>query len=253
LASHLKPVFVSVSAAMIILSDNDILLKLAAFDLLEAAFLMFENHEVYVLATAPYSIRAAKTVRDNSPEAIERAAAFIASCRKLPAAPHEEDNDALLDVEGIDSGEAILFSSMRDFDNAVLVTGDKRSLKALARSSSGTAVRKLLHGKVICLEEVVRALILVRGFEFVKSHIVPARNCDKVMLIVFGSGLHTQGNTALAALSAYITDLNRLLGKIGFFSLKCRDKIARRVLLQLFVEYSIGREQPRNEPVARLF
>lgn len=203
----------SVFAAMIILSDNDILLKMAAFDLLEAAFSLFESNEVYVLTSAPFSIRSPKTARSNAPEAIERAAAFADACPKLRATPHAQDNDAFVDVEGIDAGEAILFSAMRDFDDAVLVTGDKRCLKALARCENGAAMRELLRGKVVCLEEIVRCLIANRGFEFIKNCIVPQRDCDKVMLVAFSLGHDTQKASALNALKMYIEDLEKTVGE----------------------------------------
>ena len=65
---------------------------------------------------------------------------------------------------------------------------------------------------MVCLEEVVRALIIHLGFVRVRAAIVPVMQCDTMLRVVFGSGMQASETAVLQALASYVTELERDTG-----------------------------------------
>lgn len=126
---------------MILLSDNDIIGKLAACDLLDQALevLAATRQEVFVLGTARYVLGVGGTKRKRSRRfdeaTLERISAFLDSVQLLPDDPSLEELARLNNVPGIDPGEAILYASTASFQDFLLATDDRRSLRALVAES----------------------------------------------------------------------------------------------------------------------
>jgi hypothetical protein len=101
---------------MILLSDNDILLKLAICDLLDEtlADLGATHDEVFVLGTAQFKLGIARNPKKRKlkfgDDVFARLKTFFDQVQTLG----EPDPDVLRsfdDIVGIDAGEAVLFSS----------------------------------------------------------------------------------------------------------------------------------------------
>ncbi len=176
----------------LIFADNDILLKLAEYDLLQ--------HACTALSTTPSSIRfqpATKHVilhmRDKaikgkespySQRAFDRAIAFVESA----SYPTDRPNiDWAEGSEGIDFGEAQLASWAVEADDSLLLTGDKRFMKALAGSPAARHIFDGLRGRVVCLEEILRAIMRTDGVDCVRKAVKHAPKCDQAISFVFGS------------------------------------------------------------------
>ncbi|RUT03826.1 hypothetical protein DSM106972_047400 [Dulcicalothrix desertica PCC 7102] len=103
----------------------------------------------------------------------------------------------------------ILISATKQEESFYLTTGDKRCITALANSTepSLVAIRERLAGKLVCLEQLILKIINVEGFEVTLIKVLPAREYDKALKAIFGSGERCTQDNVLMALGAYIQDL----------------------------------------------
>jgi hypothetical protein len=97
----------------------------------------------------------------------------------------------LVSLWDIDTGEALLYASTYTLQEFWLLTGDKRSLTALAEAPTCQGIVARLSGKVICLEQIIVHILRSHPFETVLNKIVSARECDTVVKVAFGLGNHT--------------------------------------------------------------
>ena len=201
---------------MIVLSDNDIVLKLAAFDLLDAALSLLQvaPSDVFVLDTAKYVFRKNrdKFAGKYTLAGMDRAIAFVENARQVTEAPDITARTALANIEKLDPGELILYLTAVAAPGSLLLTGDKNSVRALATNPVARPTFEQLTQHVICLEEIIRALITTVNFQTVRASVVPVRECDKMLQSVFGSGMQASEAPVLETLASYIADLERDTG-----------------------------------------
>ena len=214
---------------MICFTDNDVLLKLAAWNLLEETLIVLETSraEVFVLPAAHHKIkkdRRGELAAKHGPEGIGRALDFIDSVQKVTQGSDAEEQAAMIAVKGIDEGEELLFSATRDVEAFFVATGDKNSLRALASAPTCASIYDRLCGRVICLEQIVAWLIPHVGFEEVRSRIVPFRECDQSMKSVFGSGSLAEQANVQRSLTSYIGTLR---SEVGFLLVDDNEWITR--------------------------
>ena len=201
---------------MIILSDNDIIYKLAACDLLDEALVVLgvTHTDVFMLPTAKYKFgvtrNPARAEARYGPDVVARIQDFLASVRELDAVGPSEELQLLSEIDGIDAGEAVLFASTAGLDNYLLATGDKNSLRAIAATATCQLIARRLIGHVVCLEQIVMKIIEHSGFEHVKDKIVPARSCDTALRAAFGSGYAATESNVHFTLEGYINELRSL-------------------------------------------
>lgn len=204
---------------MICLVDSDLIKKLAVCDLLDAAFeaISAPLGEIFVLPTARYvllkPVKKPEQAKARLGEPVfDRLIAFFANVQTLVAQPSAEEQRLFDDIIGIDSGEAILFSSSAQFGEFRLATGDKNSLRALASHPECRTVCERLDGKVVCFEQIILAIIKRLGFDTARAKIAPGANCDTALRAAFGSGLDATEDNVLAVLASYIADLRKQTG-----------------------------------------
>lgn len=204
---------------MILLSDNDILLKLAICDLLDEtiADLGATHGDVAVLGTARFKLGIAKqpdkTKARIGEAAFERLKSLFDRVQTI-GAPAPDELNLFDDIVGIDPGEAVLFAASAQYPDFRIATGDKISLRALKANPICEPVCSLLVGKVVCLEQVVLRLIDRCGFTPILNKIVPVRTCDTALRSIFGSGLSATEENVRAGLSAYVNDLRKDTGEL---------------------------------------
>lgn len=199
------------------LADNDIIHKLAACDLLNDAFSALDivRADIYVLPSAKYKLcvvgrRSRLGEQRYGREGFARIRDFLTSVREIDVAGSPEVRQLFDGVDGIDPGEAVLFSAATTFDSYLLMTGDKASLRALASTPICNGVAQRIRGHVVCLEQIVKHLIQSFGFPYVRDKIVIGRGCDAVLNIAFGSRYDATEPNVLAALDSYINELRSL-------------------------------------------
>jgi hypothetical protein len=202
---------------VICLTDNDIIHKLAACDLLDEvlASLNLARTDVYVLPTAKYKFRitprsAAQGEHRYGAEIFIRIRDFLASVREINVPGLSEEIQLLAGVDGVDPGEAVLFAATAQFDQYLLTTGDKNSLRALVSTPDCHLIAQRLCGHVICFEQIVKRVIQHCGFSYVQDKVIPARACDTALRVAFGSGFDATEADVLAILDSYITELRSL-------------------------------------------
>lgn len=181
---------------MIILSDTDVVRKLACCDLLLEflQFLKSPPNEVWVLPSLQFQLK--RWFKD-CPQALQSATQFMARVRKVPAA-----NAATLErFSTLDVGEQQLLALLCDQPRVKhLVTGDKRALDQVAGLSRRDDVLKdrLDETSVYCFEAVLLGLIQMRGFDLIQARIhrkwakLPGQTVDGMVLQAFPHGGNEQ-------------------------------------------------------------
>jgi hypothetical protein len=210
--------------------DNDIIKKLATFDLFDETIKLFEasSAEIRVLATAKYKFQGdlAKLEKGKLRQPEIRLVNYqrtIELAKTLPQINQAEvDSDLfqqLSTFEGIDAGEAVLttylaqFLQKGDAVEAFILTGDKRYLKALAQVAL-PGLQVLFANRFWCLEQLILRNIHEYGFDAVRDKIVPVKGCDNACKAVFGSGDRTTKENVFAAIAVYIKTLRAETGDL---------------------------------------
>lgn len=192
--------------------DNDVLEKLAAWDLLQDGVRAcgFELDAVRVLPSLKYRLGlAGKKRRAKYPDDVQiRIRGFVDAVQECADAP-TAGSDFLVDVPNLDAGEAILFAHATQIDGAVLLTGDKRSIVAVATSSQCSAIVPRLAGRVLCLEQVLLRTVNLLGFHDVKARILNSNSLDldTAVRAAFGSGVHALEQNACGSLERRVLAL----------------------------------------------
>ena len=210
--------------------DNDIIQKLATFELFDETIKLFEadSTEVRVLATAKYKFRGDLEKLEKGklrrPEAkLVNYKRTIEIAETLPQIGQAEVDSELFEqlstFEGIDAGEAVLTTYVAqvlqkdETGEAFILTGDKRYLKALAEVDL-PELQVLFANRFWCLEQLILRDIREYGFTAVRDKIVPVRDCDKVCKAVFGSGDRATENNVVEAIAVYIETLKTETGDL---------------------------------------
>ncbi|PMB10303.1 hypothetical protein CEN49_04410 [Fischerella thermalis CCMEE 5273] len=195
----------------LILIDNDALLKLARYGLLDESIALFGcvPTSVRVLATAKYSLFPAKNrlrfCKDE--ESAARLEAFLRSSIPLDAGAADPDLlDALNAVQNIDAGEALLLAVGATDENTLVITGDKRSLTALCTNDSVTQIANALVGRVVTME-VLFSYLVEYQFAHVQDCVRSNPDVDIALRIVFGVSNPTSFESVQEGLSSYIKNL----------------------------------------------
>jgi len=199
------------------LLDNDVILKLVAYDLFDEFLdcLGMSLGDIRILPQAnKYFQNSGRLRKRYSQEILDRAVNITRGCVCVSVELLDTEPKILSEVEGIDPGEALLIASTQSETVFYLISGDKRWPEAVAREPNLEPIRERLAGRVICLEQIILKLIQTQGFETIKAKILPARHYDKAMMSIFGSGDQSTCENVLEGLETYIQDLRRLTGDL---------------------------------------
>lgn len=202
---------------MILLADNDILLKLASCNLLDEALLVLNvtYRDIRVLKTLKYELRKNKKLSARyGTESIQRALDFIQQVSTIDSAINSDEQSLLSDVQGIDDGEIILFAATKDIPQFLIATGDKKALVALSASETCNFIVRRLSNRVICLEQLVLRIIFQFGFEAVLHKLSAAIECDNVLKVAFASGVDSTLDKSTDDLNHYIDLLRKQTGNL---------------------------------------
>jgi hypothetical protein len=197
-----------------ILLDNDALLKLASYDLIDEALqsLQLKPGDVAVLPTAKYALLPTRNrlLRCKDEQTASRLEAFLAACSVIP---QEQISPELLDkltgIQSLDAGEAVLFAYAASNPDAIVVTGDKRAVGALATADVADA----LSGRVMVLESLVAAMVL-DAFAPVQEKVRSKPQVDKSLANVFGRSAPASIDGVVEGLDSYIRYLIEQTGAL---------------------------------------
>jgi hypothetical protein len=203
---------------MTLFLDNDALLKLVNYDLLETALTMFSilPEDIHVLATAKYALLPAKDRLRycSNQESANRLEAFLSKATKLTVEGVDSEMlDALVAQPGIDPGEALMLAIAASNPESHVITGDKRALAALHAGKHLVHVHAALAGRVLSLELLF--LFLVEGdFARVQTCVRNQPGVDRALTNVFGVSAPASPESVRGALNSYVEHLRRLTGAL---------------------------------------
>lgn len=106
----------------------------------------------------------------------------------------------------IDSGEALLLSAIAELQSGCFLTGDKRALRALAK----TSVASNFAGKIIPIEYLVWGCLELKGRDWVLENICPFRGIDKAIGIALGSRCDATSAAITDGLASYVKEIDVL-------------------------------------------
>lgn len=179
---------------MIVLSDNDVILKLAQCGLLQYLpdILHKTIDSIFVSPTARYQLLPRNTdkglrkcgnqvIYDN----LER---FLGSVREIEEIQNEELFNLLGEIPHIDVGEQQLLASCVENPGSLFMTGDKRCLQAvMANQKIIATVHSRLMNSVVTFESALLLSINVLGFEQVFQQLRSNPNPDSMLKLAMGS------------------------------------------------------------------
>jgi hypothetical protein len=201
---------------LIVLADNDIILKLAQCDLLDdlPASLGQEWTDIFITPTAKYQLLAKKREKAlnkcGNEETLARLTAFLEKTQILP----EVQNTLLLtllgDIDGIDGGEKFLFAATVETENPMLITGDKRALRALLEHQHRLpTVFAALQNTVITFEAAILLVMRKFGFAIVKQKLLGSPKPDGMLRLVLKK--ETSEDDLIECLCSFSKDIAPLL------------------------------------------
>jgi hypothetical protein len=188
--------------------DNDIVIKLSAFDLFDEAIavLNLDWTQLQVISTAQYTFRGKSYIAQYSEPVCQKAIAITQKCQKVMV-ENSLEAELLNGFAGIDIGEAALIVATRSQTDFLLLSGDKNCITQLAAIPE--QIYKRLCGRVICLEQLILKLIEVKGFVFVCDRVLPMVSCDKSLQICFGYSSSASEENVIVGLNSYINDIRQ--------------------------------------------
>lgn len=166
---------------MALLLDNDVVEKLAQLDLLQEAkaLLAAEFGQLIILDTLKYKLcpRNESKRKKRNATVMNRIENFIKediieiSCE---IKDEELKNAIATNPAGLDAGEMQLLQALFESEKELLLTGDKRFLKALANIDALQEKLEQISGSFVCFEQVIYFLIRRLGFEQIKAKFLQA-------------------------------------------------------------------------------
>lgn len=179
---------------MIVLADNDIILKLAQCDLLECLpdIVQQQWNEIFVTPVAKFQLlpkNSDKKLRKcGNEETLERLTNFLETVQILPEVQNTELLAKLGNFEGIDGGEKFLFAAATEIPNSLLITGDKRALCALIEHQQQLpTVYEALQDNVLIFESAILLSMRHYGFAIIKQKLLGSPKPDGVLRLVLKS------------------------------------------------------------------
>jgi hypothetical protein len=211
---------------MLCLSDTDIILKLAEFNLLHEALdvLHCKKKDVRVLPRVRevVSTKIGKYTRDG----VSRAVKWVAD---IPIISDIDEQEQILlmavlmavriplgqRIVKIDSGEAILLAATKPLGQDFLIaTGDKSCIRALAACPTCQAIQQRVEGRIICLEQILIRLLDAHGYAFVQEKVGRCVG-DECVSRAFADGKIGHPESACRGwLDNYVAELRKDSGKL---------------------------------------
>ena len=197
--------------------DNDILVKGSCYGLLEELLVSTGGAgSIGVLGSARFVVRDVLS-RDERISDSEMARAywdaFLPQCDELEPSPEEVDmatefqEEATTQGVALDGGESLLCAIAIVRPVSALITGDKRAIEAIQGLLRVVSVLATLAGRVICLEQIVGALVARLGPAIVRAAICAEPRADLALSLVFQCARGEKGALDPAGLPSYVEDI----------------------------------------------
>lgn len=185
------------------LVDNDFLIKLARWDLLEeflAAFGATPRHirAIFTLRRRLFANGNANLSLCGTPSAARRLDQFLLN--SSTATPVDFDFvAAATGLNSLDAGEVTLLGALCAGGGNYFYTGDKRAIKALT-ALNGSQFEEKYKGKIICLEQALLFMIGKLGFGSIRDKLCSDPDADPGIADLLVGGAQTSTEAFCAGL-----------------------------------------------------
>lgn len=199
----------------LLLIDTDVFVLLAAAGLIDrvAELLGFEPSQVRRLYPVENQLTRGRSFKDRYPEVVRQTA--LAKAKLVTPLTDRPANDAMLQklaVSDIDEGEALMFALVAENPSWLLTTGDRRSLVALATNPDLKDVCGALAGRLVCIETVLRLLVVTDGVEKIAAAFASVRETNQKLRVIFSEANATNLDSCLEGIDSYLAALRREVG-----------------------------------------
>ncbi|MGD9562528.1 MAG: hypothetical protein AB7F88_09955 [Pyrinomonadaceae bacterium] len=209
---------------MVGLVDNDVLLKLASYDLF--AELLVPSEDLGVLGAAEYVLRKAiqkRVQNERTQKVLATLNEFINEAEIVEPTEEEQIMAANLELAAqlagapLDVGESQLCAILIVRKLSWLFTGDKRAIEALEVLLDTNEELQTLCGKVVCLEQMVLRSMSEDNYSSIRAAICVEPEADKVLKICFSCrGMDVVVETIKECLNSYVDDLHKKAPRVLF-------------------------------------
>jgi hypothetical protein len=181
---------------MLCLSDNDLLLNLAAWNLLpefveylKTDFKLAKD-EIRILESFIRQLKTNSNWQNQyGDKVLERARTF---CEDIPRLSLTVDVSATIALHnaGIDPGEAVLTAVAISHKDSIIATNDLRFIAQLEAHTELTEYRAQLKGRILHLRQVILGILEIKEYDFVRSRISPeiCKSTDRRIYRIFSQG-----------------------------------------------------------------
>lgn len=201
-----------------VLFDNDALLKLSQYGLLDSALTVLgvDPQAAKVLNTARYVLlpKNNRLKKCGDEETASRLDTFLTQVTTISTDELDANAlDVLAGFQGIDAGEAILIATASSDTNTILVTGDKRAIAALSGNSDLSQIASRLEGRIYTLEAIM-ALLVEKDFETTQFSVRRQPKVDRALTNIFGVGSAASSSSVEEGLKSYIQHIRDSTGRL---------------------------------------
>lgn len=199
-------------------TDNDVLLKGACYVLLRALIARVPGEGPSgVLGSSQYIVpKKIAKMRLNGPvtRALGEFSSFLQESHVIEPSTEEQSMAARFEASAqrlalnLDAGESQLLAVVVSRTVPWLVTGDKRAIISIEPVMRGESDLSLVAGKIRCLEQLVRDLLVADGAESIRALICAEPTVDTALSICLGcTGPSAIPEEILIGLTSYIENL----------------------------------------------
>lgn len=204
---------------MVVFADTDIVIKLCGFNLMDRVVSLCgtQVEEVCVHPELPALLKGRRDLeRQISQDGVKRLTEFASRAKHLRERPTGDAMRMIAEVESLDAGEVLLFHAAASSSDGVVLTSDRKALRALGDDPTVRTLLEGLRGRVVCLESLLLALIQRYKFPVVRDGICNALDADRGLRSIFTAGKATSVNAAVLGLQSRVRSLEDQLGT-GWF------------------------------------
>jgi hypothetical protein len=199
------------------LADVDIVCKISACDIVDEAIQAIGASwdTFYILPSTKYTLNVCKKIEKGQEKfgaaVHSRICEFVNRAKEIDWEPGGWIS-TLSSVTGMDSGEAILFSVAQQRESSIVVTGDKKCLRALTGDRRCNTIAPKFERRVVCFEQLILACISRHGFDCIRTKIGPEITCDRSLVNAFGADLSATEIETVERLRKSVKVLTRSMG-----------------------------------------
>jgi hypothetical protein len=204
-----------------VLMDNDIILKTCCYGVVDEVLgcVSGKASTIHVLGMVRYVLGKAianrKYISDREGAAsrlsylLGKVALIEPDDDELSLAAEFEQTAQSLGVE-LDGGESQLLAVLIRRSSALLLTGDKRAIRAIEPIFQSSDYRRQVERRVACLEQIMMAVVGRHGAETIHQRVCSEATVDKSLAACFSCSSGTCNlQSILDGLASYIRNLRR--------------------------------------------